>query len=146
MLDPPGIDAFVCQNAETPASFLPSLPPHSPSVFLFAPFSLTSSLGAFILTSCQYRHLSFAVSIFYPQPYSLTLSIPFTGLLLIPPSFSSFTYTPFIPITFFLFCSSIQFLLSLFFLFSCFLSKFPPSPLSHSLLFSTSFLLLPISL
>lgn len=24
MLDPPGIDAFVCQNAETPASFLPS--------------------------------------------------------------------------------------------------------------------------
>lgn len=24
VLDPPGIDAFVCQNAETPASFLPS--------------------------------------------------------------------------------------------------------------------------
>lgn len=42
VLDPPGIDAFVCQNAETPASFLPSFLPSLFSSLLFSSAAVLS--------------------------------------------------------------------------------------------------------
>lgn len=67
MLDPPGIDAFVCQNAETPASFLPSFLP-----------SLFSSLR--LLPS--YLSYSFSVSLSCPVSSSVLSSFVLLTLML----------------------------------------------------------------
>lgn len=67
VLDPPGIDAFVCQNAETPASFLPSF---LLSSRLFSSVAILSySFGGLSVfpslcpSSCPLR-FSFSVSLF----------------------------------------------------------------------------------
>lgn len=68
VLDPPGIDAFVCQNAETPASFLPSF---LLSSRLFSSVAVLSysfgGLSVFLplrLSSCPSLRFSFSVSLF----------------------------------------------------------------------------------
>lgn len=68
VLDPPGIDAFVCQNAETPASFLPSF---LLSSRLFSSVAVLSysfgGLSVFLslrLSSCPPLRFSFSVSLF----------------------------------------------------------------------------------
>lgn len=85
VLDPPGIDAFVCQNAETPASFLPSFLLSSP---LFSSVALLSYSLLFPL--CLYLPLLLS---FVPSPfYSLSLSLSsssFSVSLFSRPSLSS---------------------------------------------------------
>lgn len=61
VLDPPGIDAFVCQNAETPASFLPSFLLSSPLFSSVALLSYSLSLTASLRLSLP---LSFVPSLF----------------------------------------------------------------------------------
>lgn len=80
VLDPPGIDAFVCQNAETPASFLPSFLLSSPlfsSVALLSySLCLSPSLSAPVLRPVSLsRSLSwFSVSLFCRPSLSLSVA------------------------------------------------------------------------
>lgn len=80
VLDPPGIDAFVCQNAETPASFLPSFLLSSP---LFSSVALLSYSLLFPL--CLYLPLLLS---FVPSPFH-SLSLPLFFVVLRVPLFPS---------------------------------------------------------
>jgi len=97
VLDPPGIDAFVCQNAETPASFLPSfsllcssLPP--PAILLvrrFPSFSLSHPLS-----------LSLSLSLSLPLPASVSFSSLSLFSVSIRPALSFFPSRSLLPASF----------------------------------------------
>lgn len=63
VLDPPGIDAFVCQNAETPASFLPSFLPSLFSSLLCSSLPPPSYLTRLVVSLSLSLSLSLPVSL-----------------------------------------------------------------------------------
>lgn len=85
VLDPPGIDAFVCQNAETPASFLPSFLPSLFSALRFRrpPILLVRRFPSFSLCLASFLSVSLSLCPSFPVPVCLTLSLfPSRSLLL----------------------------------------------------------------
>lgn len=76
VLDPPGIDAFVCQNAETPASFLPSFLLSSRGSSLPSPSYLTRSVVSLRL-SPVFLSVSLSPCPSFPVPLSVAPSREF---------------------------------------------------------------------